>query len=209
MISENAHILLHKAFFDKQEPFPGKILRFSRNNIWGRLTVCPDTMEYRYRSIPHNCSLLDSARLKPIYGEYLELYGFDEVGFEALGFRAADEDFVAYVEEAKRMREQFPGLEIRTLEFGPERNTLRQAVVDSGSRTLLSAIDGGDILGVSICSTRGEPIRFLPPYRVKQIVAELDKGIAVSPDLTELVDKLAVFYRFSAAFDEGVIAIKL
>ena len=166
-------------------------------------------MEYRYRSIPHNCSLLDAARQKPIFGEYLELYGFDEIGFEALGFRAADEDFLAYVDEAKRMREQFPGLEIRMLELGRERDTLRQAVVDSGSRTLLAAIDGGDILGVSICSTRGEPIRFLPPYRVKQIVAEIDRGIAVSPDIAEIVDKLAVFYRFSAAFDEGVITIKL
>ena len=164
MNSENAHILVHKPFFDKQEPFSGKILRFSRNNIWGRLTLRPLTMEYRYRSIPHNCSLLDAARQKPIFGEYLELYGFDEIGFEALGFRAADGDFLAYVDEAKRMREQFPGLEIRTLEFGAERETLRQAVVDSGSRTLLAAIDGGDILGVSICSTRGEPIRFLPPY---------------------------------------------
>ena len=166
-------------------------------------------MEYRYRSIPHNCSLLDAARQKPIFGEYLELYGFDEIGFEALGFRAADGDFLAYVDEAKRMREQFPGLEIRMLELGRERDTLRQAVVDSGSRTLLAAIDGGDILGVSICSTRGEPIRFLPPYRVKQIVAEIDGGIAVSPDIAEIVDKLAVFYRFSAAFDEGVITIKL
>ena len=166
-------------------------------------------MEYRYRSIPHNCSLLDAARQKPIFGEYLELYGFDEIGFEALGFRAADEDFLAYVDEAKRMREQFPGLEIRMLELGRERDTLRQAVVDSGSRTLLAAIDGGDILGVSICSTRGEPIRFLPPYRVKQIVAEIDRGIAVSPDIAEIVDKLAAFYRFSAAFDEGVITIKL
>lgn len=166
-------------------------------------------MEYRYRSIPHNCSLLDGARQKPIFGEYLELFGFDEVGFEALGFRAGDEDFVAYVEEAKRMREQFPGLEIRTLEFGPEREMLRQAVVDSGSRTLLAAIDGGDILGVSICSTRGEPIRFLPPYRVKQIVAEIDRGVAVSHELADVLDKLAVFYRFSAAFDEGVITIKL
>lgn len=166
-------------------------------------------MELRFRSIPHNCNLLDSARLKPIYGEYLELFGFSEVGFEALSFRAGDEDFTAYVDEAKRMREQFPGLEIRTLEFGAEREPLRQALIDSGNRTLLQALDGGDILGVSITSTNGEPIRFLPPYRVKQIVAEIDRGFAIPAELAATLDKISVFYRFSAAFDEGVITIKL
>lgn len=166
-------------------------------------------MEYRYQSIPHNCSLIEMARAKPIYGEYLELYGFAEVGFEGLKYRAGDADFLAFVEEAKRMREAYPGLDIRRLDLGQEREELRKAVNDSGNRTLLEAIDGGDILGVSICSTRGEPIRFLPPYMVKKIVEELDKGFLVSSDLDEVLVRLADFYRISAAFDEGVITIKL
>lgn len=149
------------------------------------------------------------ARAKPIYGEYLELHGFAEVGFEGLKYRAGDEDFLAFVEEAKRMREENPGLDIRRLDIGPERDDLRKAVSDSGNSTLLQAIDGGDILGISICSTRGEPIRFLPPYMVKKIVEELDRGFLVSSDLDDLLVRLADFYRVSAAFDEGVITIRL
>ena len=167
-------------------------------------------MEYRYQSIPHNCSILETARLKPMYGEYLEFFGFGEVPFEGLEFRAGDADFLAYVAEAKRMREKYPGIEIRKVELNAERERLRTAIVDSGNATLLKAVDGGDILGVSICSTAGEPIRFLPPYVVKLIVNEFDSGqFLVSSDLAETFGKLADFYRFSAAFDEGVITIKL
>lgn len=145
-----------------------------------------------------------------MYGEYLECYGFGEVPFEDLEFKAGDADFLAYVEEAKEMREKFPGLEIRKIELGADRESLRSAIRDSGNRTLLKAVEGGDILGVSICSTRGEPIRFLPPYVVKLIVQEFDScGFVVSADLAEAFGKLADFYRFSAAFDEGVISIKL
>lgn len=167
-------------------------------------------MDYRYQSIPHNCALLEAAKLKPMYGEYLEFYGFGEVPFEDLGFRAGGADFLGYVAEAKRTRERFPGLEIRKLELGAEREGLRKAIADSGNVQLLKAVEGGDILGVSICSTAGEPIRFLPPYLVKQIVKEFDSGrFIVSADLAEAFGKLADFYRFSAAFDEGVITIKL
>ena len=167
-------------------------------------------MEYRYRSVPHNCSLLETARLKPIYGEYLECYGCGEVPFEELQFRAGDADFLQYVEEAKRIREEFPGIEIRCLELGPEREALRKAILDSQNPLLTQAIDGGDILGVSICSTQGEPIRFLPPYLVKRIVKELDSGrFLISNSVADAFGKLADFYRFAAAFDEGVITIKL
>ncbi|MDI1243304.1 MAG: hypothetical protein PSX80_15430 [bacterium] len=167
-------------------------------------------MDYRYQSIPHNCSILEIARLKPMYGQYLEFYGFGEVPFEDLQFRAGDSDFLAYVEEAKRTREKYPGLEIRKIELNAERDDLRMAMADSGSGQLLKAVDGGDILGVSICSTAGEPIRLLPPYLVKLIVQEFDSGqFLVSTDLAETFGKLADFYRFAAAFDEGVITIKL
>ena len=167
-------------------------------------------MEYRYQSIPHNCSILETARLKPIYGEYLEFYGFGEVPFEDLEFRAGDSDFLDYVSEAKRMREKYPGIEIRKVELDAERESLRSAMADSGNGNLLKAVDGGDILGVSICSTAGEPIRFLPPYVVKQIVTEFDSGqFLVSSGLADTFGKLADFYRFAAAFDEGVITIKL
>ena len=145
-----------------------------------------------------------------MYGEYLEFYGFGEVPFEVLQFRGADADFLAYVEEAKRTREKFPGLEIRKVELNGERNDLRVAIADSGNVQLLKAIDGGDILGVSICSTACEPIRFLPPYVVKQIVDELDSGrFIISSDLADVFNNLADFYRISGAFDEGVITIKL
>lgn len=167
-------------------------------------------MEYRYQSIPHNCSILENARLKPIYGEYLEFYGFGEVPFEDLEFRAGDPDFLDYVSEAKRMREKYPGLEIRKVELTAEREILRSAIADSGNGHLLKAVDGGDILGVSSCSTAGEPIRFLPPYVVKLIVKEFDSGqFLVSSGIAETFGKLADFYRFAAAFDEGVISIKL
>ncbi len=167
-------------------------------------------MEYRYQSIPHNCGILETARLKPIYGEYLECYGFGEVSFEDLNFRAGDADFIAFNEEAKKMRESFPGIEIRNVEIGIERDAVRSAIAESHSSVLLKAVDGGDILGVSICSTAGEPIRFLPPYVVKIIVAELDSGrIIVAEDIAEPFGKLADFYRISAAFDEGVVTIKL
>ena len=167
-------------------------------------------MEYRYLSIPHNCQILENARLKPIYGEYLECYGFDEVPFEDLEFKAADVDFLAFAREAKLMREKFPGLEIRRFDIGPESDALRRAIVDSGNEILLKALDGGDILGVSIRSTRGDPLRFLPPYLVKKIVGEFDSGrFLVSSPLADTLGKLADFYRFSAAFDEGVITIKL
>lgn len=167
-------------------------------------------MEYRYRSIPHNCSILDDVRLKPIYGEFLELYGFDEIPYEVLEFRKADADFLKFLEEAKRMRKLHTGLEIRRLDLGSEADDLRTAIAESGNRTLLQAINGGDILGVSICSTNGDPIRFLPPYTVKRVVKEFDRGDhIVSDDLADAFGRLATFYRFSAAFDEGVITIKL
>ncbi|HEX6279372.1 MAG TPA: hypothetical protein VFZ49_05085 [Pyrinomonadaceae bacterium] len=167
-------------------------------------------MEYRYRSIPHNCSILDKARLKPVYGEFLELYGFDEVPYEVLEFRKADEDFLTFVKEAKRIRGLYTGLEIRRLDLGLEADGLREAIAESGNRALLQAIIGGDILGVSICSTNGDPIRFLPPYSVKRVVAEFDRSYRiVSSDLEEAFNKLATFYRFAAAFDEGVLTIKL
>ena len=167
-------------------------------------------MEYRYQSIPHNCSILETARLKPMYGEYLEFYGFGEVPYEDLEFRAADGDFLSYVSEAKKMREKYPGIEIRKVELNVERERLRSAIADSGNVQLLKAVEGGDILGVSICSTAGVPIRFLPPYVVKLIVNEFDSGqFLVSSDLAETFGTLADFYRFAAAFDEGVITIKL
>lgn len=167
-------------------------------------------MEYRYQSIPHNCGILETARLRPIYGEYLECYGFGEVSFEDLKFRAGDDSFLEFVDEAKRMREQFPGLEIRKIELGRERSGLLGAINDSANVLLRSAVEGGDMLGLSIASTSGEPIRFLPPYLVKKIVGEFDSGrFVVSNDLAEPFGKLADFYRFSAAFDEGVITIKL
>lgn len=167
-------------------------------------------MEYRYQSIPHNCGILEVARLKPIYGEYIECYGFGEVSFEDLNFRAGDRDFLAFSEEAKQMRSAFPGIEIRMVEMGQERDGVRLAIAETKSSLLLKAVDGGDILGVSITSTQGEPIRFLPPYVVKQIVSELDSGrILVSEEIAEPFGKLADFYRISAAFDEGVITIKL
>jgi hypothetical protein len=167
-------------------------------------------MEYRYQSVPHNCSLIEVARQKPMYGEYLEFYGFGEVPFEDLQFRGIDPNFLEYVNEAKRLREVHLGLDMRKLELGAERDALRMAIVDSANPLLLSAIDGGDILGVSITSTSGEPIRFLPPYLVKKIVDELDSGrFLVSADLADAFGKLANFYRFAAAFDEGVITIRL
>lgn len=167
-------------------------------------------MEYRYRSVPRNCSLLETARSKPIYGEYLESYGFGEAPFEELAFRASDADFLEYIEQAKRIRESFPGIEIRCLELGPERESLRKAILDSQNSLLTQAIDGGEILRVDICSTQGEPIRFLQPDAVNRIVKEFDSGrFLVSSIHADVFGKLADFYRFSAAFDEGVITIKL
>ncbi len=167
-------------------------------------------MEYRYQSIPHNCGILETARLKPIYGEYLECYGFGEILFEDLNFRAGDREFLAFTEETKKMREEYPGIEIRKIELGREREVVRSAIVETNSSMLLKAVDGGDILGVSITSTQGEPIRFLPPYVVKGIVEELDSGrILISEEIAEPFGKLADFYRISAAFDEGVVTIKL
>lgn len=172
--------------------------------------------DYLFQSIPHNCSLLESARKKPVYGEFLELFGFAEISFEALRFRAGDGNFVDYAEEAKRMREMHPGLEIRRIEMGAEHEGLREHLWKADSRTLLQAIDGGDILGLSICSTRGEPIRFVPPYMVKQIAGEFDQwetggeaGDSTSPQILQAYRQLGDFYRFSAAFDEGVIRIRL
>lgn len=172
--------------------------------------------DHRYQSVPHNCSLLNTAKTKPIYGEFLELFGFGEVSFEDLKFRAGDEDFVAYVEEAKRIREDHPGLEMRQLELGPERRPLREMFWTAERRTLLHAINGGYILGTSVCSTRGEPIRYLPPYKVKRIVEEFDRtefdavaGQTPNPSILQAYRKLEDLYRVSGAFDEGIITIRL
>jgi len=172
--------------------------------------------DYLFQSIPPNCNLLDAAKKKPVYGEFLELFGFGEISFEALKFRAGDGDFAEYAGEAKRLREMHPGLEIRRFELGTEHEGLREHLLNAENSVLLRAIDGGDILGLSICSTRGEPVRFLPPYMVKQIAGEFDRlgsealaGESTSPGILQAYRRLGDFYRFSAAFDEGVIRIRL
>jgi len=172
--------------------------------------------DYLFQSVPHNCSLLETAKKKPQYGEFLELFGFGEISFEALRFRAGHGDFAEYAEEAKLMREMHPGLEIRRIELGGEYEGLREYLREADAHALMPAIDGGDILGMSICSTRGEPIRFLPPYLVKRIIGEFDRsepagfaGRSTPSDILQAYRRLGDFYRFSAAFDEGVIRIKL
>lgn len=207
---------ISRQFFSKRQAKIRQEFAISTQLDLGRLFSCllpplrTGKMEYRYQSVPHNCSLIEIARQKPMYGEFLEFYGFGEVPFEDLQFRGVDANFLEYVNEAKRLREVHIGLDMRKLEMGVERDALRMAISDSSNTLLLSAIDGGDILGVSITSTSGEPIRFLPPYLVKKIVGEFDSGrFIVSADLAETFGKFADFYRFAAAFDEGVITIRL
>lgn len=193
-----------------------------------------------YQAIPHNCSLIDEARLRPVFGEFLEMYGFREVSFEDLKFRAGDEDFDYYSLETKDIRQRFPGIEQRRLELGRHLDVLLYLLSDarpgSKSHWAYRAIHGGDILGVSICSTQGKPIRFLPPYSVRKIADEIGKvsfeSLRPNIDLDKMreanvagIDKASVesvlasmkedlarlcdFYLSAAEFSEGVVTISV
>lgn len=197
-----------------------------------------------YQAIPHNCSLIDEARLRPVFGEFLEMYGFREVSFEDLKFRIGDEDFAYYSLETKDIRRQFPGIERRRLELGRNWDVLLYLLSEARRKLrpgqenhwAYRAIHGGDILGISICSTQGMPIRFLPPYSVRKIADEIGKvsfealeakidigkmrdadvvGIEKSSTETILegakedLSRLRDFYSSAAAFSEGVVTISV
>lgn len=75
-------------------------------------------LEYTLQSIPHNCGLVDAARTNPEIGEFLELFGFADVSFEDLKFRAGDAVFAHFVAEVKAIREANGGIEDRRLNIG-------------------------------------------------------------------------------------------
>lgn len=165
-------------------------------------------LEYCYQSIPHNSNLLAMARSRPAFGEFLELYGFREVSFEEMRFRAGDDNFTAYSEEAKALRGNSPGIENRRWIFSEGREELIEELSKSrsGVDSVTRAVRGGDILGVSMCSTRGIPINFHPPYSVKTISTQLrsiDANNVSSPHFRPLCD----MYAASAELDEGILTI--
>jgi hypothetical protein len=167
-------------------------------------------LDYCYQSIPHNCELISMARERPMFGEFLELYGFREISFEEMRFRAGDEDFAVYLEEAKGVRESVPGIETRRIVLGQGREELVEELSKHrrGFDQVVRAVRGGDILGVSMCSTSGVPINFHPPYSVKMIARqlnELDASSIESPHFQPLRD----IYATSASLDEGILTICL
>lgn len=197
-------------------------------------------LEYTLQSIPHNCGLVDAARTNPEIGEFLELFGFADVSFEDLKFRAGDEVFARFVAEVKVIREANGGIEDRRLNIGNRWDALLYLLLEErrdggrvGEYTWQSrAICGGDIIGTSISSTRGVPIRLLSAFETKKVAGEfssLDKEeINEQFDLRKMVDagvygsgngtavlsidvlkrdieRLTDFYISAAANDEGVL----
>lgn len=149
------------------------------------------------------------SRERPMFGEFLELYGFREISFEEMRFRSGDEDFAIYVEEAKTIRGNYPGVESRRWVFGDGHEELVEELSNGRDTDQIArAVHGGDILGVSMCATSGVPINFHPPYSVKMIAQQLqgfDDSSVVSPNFKPLRE----MYSTSAALDEGILTIYL
>lgn len=150
------------------------------------------------------------SRERPMFGEFLELYGFREILFEEMRFRTGDEDFTVYVEEAKSIRETFPGIESRRWVFGEGREELLEELSRhrNGVEQVYRAVQGGDILGVSICATSGVPINFHPPYSVKLIAQQLGR-INAADVISLYFEPLREMYETSAGLDEGILTICL
>lgn len=197
-------------------------------------------LEFTLQAVPHNCSLIEASQHEPIIGEYLELFGFADVSFQDLKFRASDEVFVFYISEVKAIREERLGIEDRRLNLGrrwdmllytlsEERRTRNAASPYSWQNR---AIHGGDVLGASVCTTRGVPIRMLPADETEKVAAELRaldieglrshfvpkkmteagvygmnvNALDVTPDaLKRDLENLVDFYSAAAENQEGVL----
>ncbi|HXF43423.1 MAG TPA: DUF1877 family protein, partial [Pyrinomonadaceae bacterium] len=139
--------------------------------------------DHTYQAIPHDCYLIERAFAKPIIGEFLDLFGFADVAFEDLKFRAGDEDFAFFLSEAQKIRQLHKGIENRRLNlrhrWDPLLFVLLKYLSESGQHNDLQlvrrAITGGDILGEVICSASGAPLRFNSAFETNRIAACLSR----------------------------------
>jgi len=165
------------------------------------------TFDRTYQAIPHNCILIEMAHQKPVFGEFLDLFGFADVSFEDLRFRAGDPDFNLFVENVKTIRRSHPGIEDRRLNLAGRWDALLFTVTEllkaSGFGTeehwIKRAIKGGDIIGASICTAQGIPIRFTSAFETKTLAARLGR---IDP-----LD-LAQFWDIEKMMEEGVVGIE-
>lgn len=200
------------------------------------------TFDQTYQAIPHNCSLIELSNKKPVFGEFLDLFGFADVSFEDLRFRAGDADFNFYVDEVKKIRRSNPGIEDRRLNLGGRWDALlftvsellRAAGRGHDDLWIKRAIKGGDIIGVSICSAQGVPLRLISAFETKTLAARLSRidpmdlgrywdvekmtseGVFGIEEISRIKDecpavgdyeRLAELYAAAAENDEGILVV--
>lgn len=140
-------------------------------------------LEYTLQAIPHDCGLIDAARINPEIGAFLELFGFADVSYEDLRFRAGDPTFAVFVDNVKAIRDANRGIEHRRLNLGRRWDALLYVLSDERLNNGVvneaawqnKAVCGGEILGPNVSSTRGVPIRLLSEDETKIIADELEK----------------------------------
>lgn len=165
------------------------------------------TFDQTYQAVPHNCVLIELAYQKPQIGEFLDLFGFADVSFEDLKFRAGDPDFNLFVENTKEIRRRHPGIEDRRLNLAGRWDALLFTVTEllaaSGfgkeQQWIKRAILGGDIIGASICTAQGIPIRFTSAFETKMLAARLGR---IHPQ------DLERFWDIEKMTAEGVVGIE-
>lgn len=198
-------------------------------------------LDMHYQAMPEHCALLARSRQEPEFGKLLEF--FTSIAEEALsgdGKYKDDPTWTDFTEEVRQSIQLYPGIEQRGCYVGCRwdmlyyllSNKRRQDEPRDGTSLVEKAIFGGNILHPALTTTIGNPIRYLPPADVHNVVSLLT-GVTIEalrvhfnpPAMWEVAvykirededeeefryiqqefEKLKAFYEQVATHNEGVL----
>lgn len=134
-------------------------------------------LDCTYRAYPADCRLIEMSKDHPQYGCFLEMIGFAQAAPDEIERRLSDAAFMAYVAEARRVREANPDITSRTVETERRWDMLHYLLSDSRRRCLpedqsdiaTRAIAGGPVIDERVYSLQGVPLRYLDPDGVSKV----------------------------------------
>jgi hypothetical protein len=137
-------------------------------------------LDMHYQAMPENCSLLARSRQEPLFGELLAFFSsIAKKGLSGNWTYEGDPTWTDFAEEVRQTIQLYPGIEQRECYVGCRwdmlyyllSNKRRQDEPRDGTSLVEKAIFGGDILHPALTTTIGNPIRYLPPADVHNVVS--------------------------------------
>jgi hypothetical protein len=154
-------------------------------------------LDLHYQAIPDDCKLLARSRQEPEFGCDLEFFNsyalmsqveLDSDVADMLEWEEDDQFFIEFVNEARQLIHQYPGLEQRNLDIGRtwdkfhyllsrQRRDCAKATTPDWAE---AAIVGGSVLNESVQTVQGYAIRYLNPAEVSSIN---DRLMLITPEM--------------------------